>query len=243
MRNTLLLLLPRGRAWHTTLDKPLRKYMDALGDAFSDIRDHLGRAYTDLLPEQTRRLEEWEEQFGLTAGTLTDQERRRRIEAAWLTSDGQGLDVLQDALQSRGFEVFLHNWWVPGTEPAPGVTGNPTIRDPAVLLANTQARRARVDAGEALAMAGEPLALAGNSLVSGTPPLGYILANVIQSDSGRVEYNIPTDPAEFPHVIYVGGQTFGDYVNIPRSRQAELETLCRKILPGHKWVGMLINYI
>lgn len=243
MLNVILNLLPRGRAWSTMLDKPLRKYFAGLANVFADVRDHLGAAYTDVLPEHTRTLSEWERQFGLPAVNISEQDRRTRLAAAWSPAAGLGLDTLQDALRASGFDVYVHNWWVPGTEPAPGVVGSPTIRDPAILLSNAQARRARVDAGEALAAAGEALALAGNSLVSPPPPLGFLLVNIIQTDAGRVEYTVPTDPADFPHVIYIGGETFGDYANVPRARQDEFEALCLRLRPTHKWLGMLVNYV
>ena len=243
MLNVILNLLPRGRAWGTTLDKPLRKYFQGLADALSDVRTHIGLAYLDVLPERTRRLDEWDRQFGLPTVNISDADRRTRLAAAWAPGAGLGLDTIQDALQARGFDVYVHNWWVPGTEPAPGVVGSPTIRDPAILLSNAQARQARVDAGEALAAAGEALALAGNPLVVPPPPLGFLLVNIIQTDSGRVEYTVPTDPADFPHVIYIGGKTFGDYVNVPRARQDEFEALCLRLRPAHKWLGMLVNYI
>ncbi len=242
MRNVILNLLPRGRAWSTSLDKPLRKYFVGLGNALADARSFIGETYLDVLPAYTRRLDEWERQFGLPPVNISDADRRTRLAAAWAPGVGLGLDTLQGALQARGFNVYVHNWWVEGTEPPPGQTGPPTIRDPAILLSNAQARQARVDAGEALAAAGEALAEAGNSLVTPPPPLGFLLVNIIQTDAGRVEYGVPTDPDEFPHVIYIGAETFGDYASVPRERQDEFEALCLRLRPAHKWLGMLINY-
>ncbi|AAQ96490.1 hypothetical protein [Vibrio phage VP16T] len=239
MRNTLRLLLPRGRAWRTTLDKPLRKFMDALGDTFGGVRDHLGSAYTDLLPQYTRRLDDWERQFGLPTVNISDEDRRQRLEAAWRPIDGQGIDTLQDVLQASGFNVYFHNWWVPGSEPVPGSNALPTIRNPADFLSLNEAR---VNCGEPLAQCGEPTAQAGNSLQTPPTPQGRLLVNIIQTDTGQVEYAIPTDPAEFPHIIYVGGEEFGTYAAVPFERREEFEALILRIRPAHKWVGLLINY-
>ncbi len=243
MLNVIRHLLPRGRAWDTTLNKPMRKYLSGIGAVLADVRLQLQLALADVWPNYTRRLDAWDEQLGLPEVNISEGERRVRLAAAWRPAVGQGLDTLQEALQASGFNVYVHNWWVPGTEPAPGQTGSPTIRDPAVLLSNKQARQARVDAGEALAEAGEALALAGNSLIAPPPPLGFLLVNIIQTDAGRVEYNIPTDPAQFPHVIYIGAEVFGDYADVPRARREEFEALCLKLRPAHKWLGMLINYV
>ncbi|BAV81064.1 hypothetical protein [Vibrio phage CKB-S1] len=242
MLNVIRHLLPRGRAWLITLDKPMRKFFAGLGQTFDDIRTHLQLALLDVWPNGTRALDEWERQFGLPTVNISEEDRRTRLAAAWAPAVGQGLDTVQAALQAAGFNVYVHNWWVPGTEPAPGTQGAPTARDPGILLSNAQARQARVDAGEALAEAGEPLALAGNSLIDPPPPLGFILVNIIQTDAGRVEYDVPTDPAHFPHVIYIGAETFGEYADVPRERQEEFEALCLRLRPAHKWIGMLVNY-
>ncbi len=93
-----------------------------------------------------------------------------------------------------------------------------------------------------MAQCGEPSAQAGNSLQMPPAPQGRLLVNIIQTDTGTVEYAIPTDPAEFPHIIYVGGETFGSYASVPFARREEFEALILRIRPAQKLVGLLVNY-
>ena len=229
MLNVIKHLLPRGRATDITTEKPLRRFFRALSDSFDDVRLTLDKTYTDIRPQDTRQLGDYEIEYALPDAGLTEQQRRDRLAASLSATGGLGLDNLQGVLQSRGFNVYVHNWWVPGTE------SNPTIRDPAIIISNAQARRSRVDAGEALAQAGE-------TFVVPPPPLGFLLVNIIRTDSGVIEYTVPTDPAAFPHVIYIGGEVFGEYAEVPNARRAEFEELCLRLRPAHKWLGMLITY-
>ena len=242
MLNTIRRLLPTGRAWNTTHDTPMRRFFAGIGAEFEAVKTALQRVYTDTLPQFTRRLEEYEEQFGLPATNLGEQARRDRLAGAFASPSNQGLDTIQDALQASGFNVYLHNWWVPGTEPAPGAGGSAAVRDPSIIVSNAQALRSKMDAGEALAQAGEALAQAGQTFVDPPPPLGYLLVNIIRTDTGVVEYTIPTDPNTWPHIIYIGGETFGNFAQVPSTRRAEFEALCLRLRPAHKWIGMLVSY-
>ena len=240
--NVIKHLLPRGRAWSIDFDKPMRKFFAGIAQTFEQIRIRLQLSLADAWPSTTTCFDEFDDQFGLMSTATNGTSLRERIAGAWLVAPGQGIQTFQDALQENGFSVYVHNWWVPGTEPAPGQTGTPTIRDPGILLSNAQAQLSRVDAGEPLAEAGEPLAQAGETFIDPPPPLGFLLVNIIQTDTGMVEYAVPTDSAQFPHVIYVGGETFGNFADVPAARQDEFERLCLRLRPAHKWLGMLVRY-
>ena len=58
-------LLPRGRAWDVITDKPLRRLFRALSTTSTEATTHVSEALSDVLPAFTRRLRQWEEQFGL----------------------------------------------------------------------------------------------------------------------------------------------------------------------------------
>ena len=243
MLNVIRHLLPSGLAWNTTQDTPLRKFLAGVGQTFNSVKISLQRVYTDTVPQLTRGLDEYEDQFALPDAGLTDDQRRARLAGALSSVGGQGLDTIQDALRSAGFDVYLHNWWVPGTEPAPGdAIGSATVRDPSIIVANAQARRSKMDAGEALAQAGEALAQAGQTFIDPPPPLGYLLVNIIRTDTGVVDYQIPTDPLTWPHIIYIGGEMFGEFAEVPSTRRDEFETLCLRLRPAEKWLGMLVSY-
>lgn len=230
-------LLPRARAWRITIDKYLRQFFEGLAAALiDDTKENFDSTYSDLDPQQTRDLPAWENQFGLPETDITEQERRDRLEAAWSATGGQSPKYIQDTLQNAGFPVYVHEWWVPGTEPAVDVKACVTPRDPTALIVPpnyplvnkipTIVNNYFVQAGEPFAQAGEPTALAGNFTYA----------------EGRVVYTVPTNPAEWPYFIYIGGAVFGTFVNIPTERKDEFEDLCLKICPCHLWIGLFVNF-
>lgn len=82
--------------------------------------------------------------------------------------------------------------------------------------------------GEAIMECGEPLAEAGQHN-------GFIFA--------RVEYEIPANPDLWPYILYIGGETWGDAVDIPANRIEEFEDLILKICPAHLWICLMVRYI
>lgn len=240
-------LLPRGRAWSITVDKQLRQFFAALVEPLiDDVKEQNDTVWAGIDPQETTDLKRWEHQFGLTdTAGLSAQGRRDRLEAAWAASGGQSPSYIQEALQGAGFNVYVHDWWVPGTEPSVGVVGTATARNPLTYLKRTYpgdtspsgyplvnlisvtTKNYVNDAGESWMEAGEPLAVAGNFL-------GFI--------ESQKSYTIPSNSDYWPYFLYVGGETFGTLASVPTTRQRELETLCLKLCPAQLWIGMLINY-
>jgi hypothetical protein len=58
-----------------------------------------------------------------------------------------------------------------------------------------------------------------------------------------IEYQIPQDEEDWRFFIYAGGQTFGDYVDVPIELKGEFERLLLGVLPYQQWIGLLINYV
>ena len=78
----------------------------------------------DHFAEETRELDAWEDQFFLIKNTgLTEAERRDRLAERWKFRGGQDIKYIQDTLQANGFDVYVHEWWVPASSP-------PTARNP-----------------------------------------------------------------------------------------------------------------
>lgn len=262
-------LLPRARAWRLTSDKPLRQFFDGLTGLGSDIKQFFDLIWFDVLPQSTRELDSWEEQFGLPDTGLTEQERRDRLDATWKALGGQDPKYIQDTLRNAGFDVYVHEWWEPGTEPAPGVKACATPRNPLLYL-----RRGSLDlvyavgCGEPNALCGEQFALCGNTL----QPPGYPLVNKVFSAEPKIftlcgepqmlcgepdalcgnffefrnielEYIVPDDPNKWPYFWYVGGAVFGDLAQVDPKRRDEFEALCLKIGPAHTWIGVLVEYV
>lgn len=262
-------LLPVCRAWQTTIDNDLRRLIVGLSGIEEDLRAYFDELWLNLMPSTTDYLDDWEEQFGLPAAGLTETERRDRLDGRWKALGGQSPYYIQTTLQDAGFDVYVHDWWVPGTEPAIGSHACATPRNPLVYLRREYASVGlMVECGEALAECGEAFAECGNQV----DPRGYPLVNKTfatipnyltlcgealaqcgepTAECGNffgfteevITYIIPNDPAYWPFFVYIGGQTFGDIAQLPPSRKNEFEELCLKICPSHLWIGVLVEYI
>lgn len=262
-------LIPAGRAWKVTIDKNLRQLLKGLSGAGDDAREFVDSAYNDLNPEKTRALSLWENQFALLGSNLSESARRSRLDAAWKDTGGQDPRYIEDTLRARGFDVYVHEWWEPGSEPAVGVQSCATPRNPILYIRREFTNvDILVECGEALAQCGEEFAEAGNSL----QPRGYPLVNKVVQTVPDVEplcgealaqcgealaecgnytglreevrtYIVPNDPEKWPYFLYIGGQTFGDIAQIPPSRRDEFENLALKICPTQQWLGILVEYV
>jgi len=264
-------LLPRSTAWALTTVKPLRDFFMGLAASLGDVfKLFFDQVYEDLFPQTTRQLAAYEKQFGLRTAVLTEQERRDRLAAAWRAQGGQSPGYIQDTLQAAGFDVYLHEWWVPGSEPPLGVVAAATARNPFAYLTDGAQELTYLSAdGVPTMQDGNPDAQDGRTI----EPTGYPLVNNLlvfsplfigdgspdmqdgnpasqdggDGSGGGGNYNLkkyimPADTNTYPFYLYIGGATFPSHVNIPSSRRSEFETLCLKICPTHVWLGMLIDY-
>lgn len=260
-------LLPTGRAWRITSEKNLRSFFNGLSGIGADIKLFFDLILFDFLPSTTRELEAWEYQFGIKSSGVTEAQRRARIDAAWKAQGGQSPRYIQDTLQGAGFDVYVYEWWIPGTEAPIGINAAATARNPLTYLNLGGIIAYLCEAGEPLAEAGEANATSGDSLT----PAGYALVNIIYesftsymeageplaeageplAEAGdilgyserRKEYTIPTDPQYFPYFLYIGGEVFGTNAMIDTKRRDEFEELCLKISPNQQWLGILVNYV
>jgi hypothetical protein len=268
MLNTFQHLLPNARAWRLTVDKKLRQFFAGLGQASEAVRSALDLVLADLYPATTRATPEWEKQFALTDSGLTDSQRRERITAAWRATGGQSPRYIQDTLRANGFDVYVHEWWAPGTEPAVGVAQCVTPRNPLLYIRrNTAPRLVTSACGIVTTTCGNVPALCGN----GAEPAGYPLVNKVDASRktyaascgnvrtlcgnssascgnfngyrlDRYEYQVPTDPAKWPYFLYIGAEVFPALADVPATRRNEFEALCLKICPSHIWIGVLVKY-
>lgn len=240
-------LLPTGRAWRLTADKTLRRFFEGLASVSSEARDFVDGANRDLWPGTTRELEAWESQFAIDPGSLTDQERRDRLAAAWKATGGQSPRYIQDTIQGAGFSLFVHEWW--GGDDILALSDGSTlalsdgydlavsggVANPLTLLGNNL--ETGVTCGEPDSQCGEPEAQAGN-IITGA---GYALDNKRLRDDPAA---VPLVPSEtWPYFLYIGAETWPNVAQVPAARKAELEELCLQIRPAHMWLGMLVEYV
>ena len=260
-------LLPKGRAWSLTEDKPLRWFFDGLTVLGSGVKKYFDDVHSDIFPATTRDLKTWEDNFAIPSNiSLTDQQRRDRLDAAWKATGGQSPGYIQETLQNAGFNVFVHEWFepIPGRDGGGSVDGDvtPAARVPNLYLGDESFL---MDDGSEVAQDGDSEAQDGNT----NTPNGYLLVNKIPASQSSLLgdgselmqdggpsaqefsqiltvfqkiYDVPTDPNQFPYVLYIGAETFPEVATVPQSRREEFENLCLKICPLEQWLGVLVSY-
>lgn len=231
-------LLPRARSWQLTTGKLLRKYFEGLTGILDEFLALMSKIHFDRFPATTTLLDDWEREFALVNGNLlTEQQRRDRLERAWKPVDGQSPGRIQQVLQDNGFDVYVHEWWVPGTEPAVGVDTCATPRDPTAIpglemlvgkIVETINKKINAQLGNPTAQLGHPSATLGN--YSGLEPQLKV-------------YPVPAAADEWPYIFYIGDSAFGSFADVPANRKSEFEDLCLKISPTQQWIGLMINYV
>lgn len=259
MINTLRHLLPNARAWRLTTQKTLSRFLAGLSGSLEDAKSEIDLVFNDINPLKTRKLDKWENHFSLRDTGLSDEGRRNRLLGEWRAFGGQDPKYIQDTLQAAGFDLYVHEWWEPNTNP-------PVARNPFTHLWDG------VALPQIIMGAGHDNAYCGGSLAfssSQTSPAGYPLVNkVLESTQspigcghnsfvcggaqaycsseitayGQKKYAMPTGEENHPYFFYIGGRVFPSHQTIPASRKEELEDLCLKISPTEQWLGMLITY-
>lgn len=229
MFNSLRHLLPGGLAFQITVDKVMRKFFAGLGAFAADVITFIDDVWGDVWPASTRNLTEWESQFGLTAGALTDAQRRTRLAGAWQARGGQSPAYIQDTLRNAGFDVYVHEAYN-------------TANLPYVVCGDADAEcgNSLAECSPGSSLLRDPRTVLAPNNYTPVVGMGYVVSNKIP---GLVLTYTSSDPDEWPYYLYVGGQTFGSLAQVPADRREEFEALCLKLRPAHTWLGLLIEYV
>lgn len=220
-------LLPRAKTWSITIDKQLREFFEATAGAVDDARTYFEDIWLDLFPATTRELAAWEQQFAVDRSTFSNGERRTQLDGLWTATGGQSPKYIQDTIRAAGYDVYVHEWWVPGSDP-------PVARDPGAVFGQPL-----FGCGDSVMECGETVAECGNGWTA-VEQLGYALVNKVFDDNGLILtpriYPLPTNPDYFPYCLYICGQTFGNRAVLPSSQKDGLEDLLLKICPAQQWI-------
>jgi hypothetical protein len=226
-------LLPRTLTWSLVADRSLRRLFAGIADGLlAPAKSIVVSVWTQLDPDTTTELEEWENQFGLWEIGSTTEQRRAAIDAAWSAQGGQSPRFLQDTLQAHGFEVYYHGWRA----------GDDSVRNPhdytsVPLIGSAQCREWVADPDNEQFICGE-------SLDVETPECDGFLVNepgyiVNESLDYKSPYPIPDSEASWRNFIYWGGEIFGTNAVVEPTRLLELKRLLLKHCPGHLWIVLL----
>lgn len=115
-------LLPKSRAWSLILDRTLKKFFHGLAVLPQLVRDHIASILLEAFPQTTSYLGDWSTFFGSPSVLTADE-----LEAEWAAFGGQDPRHIQDVLQAAGLNVYVHEWWEPGSNP-------PVARNPIALV-------------------------------------------------------------------------------------------------------------
>lgn len=258
-KKILISLLPPGSAWVPSSGGDYDKLLDAFAENVDNPREFISQLSAIRDPLTTPLLDELEKEFGVTKNeNLTEEQRRNYLNSLVFPSEENGTDDdLQSRLQSAGFDVQVHV--------------NDPATDPAILLENSF----QMVAGGANAYAGRQDAYArrvgGELIVNGDQFLqvpNYIAAagnqNIVAGNQNaaagvfdginleKIEYKIPTDPADWPLIFYVGGDVTRDMngfitsletVILPIEIREEFLQLILKYKPLHTWAVSTVNFV
>lgn len=171
---------PRGAPWRAKLGGFYEGLLLGLADSLESVRVSLSVLEFLRNPEKTILLDELELDYGvLKRDTLTEAERRQSLRAKIDSSKGDGSgDDLEPALHAAGFtNLFVH------------------VNDPPI------------DPGQFSVIygmtAGNNFAVAGNKKAVASKFTAKVLVNGSEELFGG--FSLPTDPATWPLIFFVGG--------------------------------------
>ena len=219
-------LLPKGRAWALLAGKTITKFFDALKVIIEDARGYFDTVYDSRFPAFTDSISEWLSEFNLISSG-DEAIDRQSLAGAWRLNEYQSPKVIQDTLQAAGFDLYVYEWWLDGSNP-------PIPKNPFQYLGGSIFYTTRC--GGSSARCGNPEARCGN----GDEANGDVLVN----KTGLPQVNIiPQDQDKWPYFMYIGSANFPVQADIPAARKNELETLLLKICPSEQWIGLMINFV
>lgn len=229
-------LLPQGLAWRLLDGKMLVQFLNGLAHAPEDARDFLDGVFGDRFAETTRELEESEYEYGLVAPS-TEAARREQLASARRATGGQSRGYLQDVIQAAGFDVYVHEWWVPETDPREARDPRDYTEIPIIGTVQCRATN-QYQCREALGgPAGTGKQAQCNRYLANYP---RYFANL--NRQGFAPPPIPSSPASWRFFLYFGGEVFGEDAEVPSSRKQEFERLIRKYAPAQQWLVTLVTY-
>ena len=256
----LRLLLPASWFWQSSTSN-LGKLWESISVTANTTKNYLLGSVTDSMPTKTLEFKKWEEELSLPINTtLTNEQRRQRINGKLLETNVGTINSIQTKLQHYGFDLYVHSPFQ-----------NNVLVNPSNYLSTASTIPEMISLGDdAWGYLGHENAVLGYSAAI---PKGYPLVNidykldsfafslgddwsylgyekailgyreapgVISED--RIQYPLPSDADLYQYFIYIGAVNFGNFVTISKARRNELERLLLQIVPAQIWIGMLITF-
>lgn len=236
MLTLIIRLFPRAEAWRIAIGSWLRKLLDGFASLPAAARIFIDRVYEQLAPGSVdaENLADWERQFGINFPSASETDRRLAIAAKWAATGGQSPQYIEDTLQAAGFNVYVHEWWVPPNE-APRTARDPRDYANQPLIgqyqcipdSETQHECTDVPNGPQCTewLMNEVNYIVNDNLTPIAPP------------------PIPSDPDRWRFFIYIGAETFPNFAEVSMFRRDEFRELLLTICPAQQWIVTLVDYV
>ena len=225
-------LLPKSDFFNLKFARPFRSFFVAIAEIPATLRNHISGVISDAFPVMTEYLTEMSYQIGSPRALTNIQ-----LKAEYGASGGQSPGYIQSVLRNAGFDVYVHEWWVPGSDPV-------AARNPNVYL---------VDAQDLLV----------NDIYSVVPRWTWQCDNAsircdVLDDEGDFAfrcdvfsgysfrekyYAVTANPDTYPNYFYVGGAVFPNPANVSEAEYKELKRLIYKLKPSSLRCIVLVNLI
>lgn len=257
-RDVLNSLLPKGSVWTPFTNSDLDKFLEGQADNYDQVLNRILDLSNIRNPELTPILEELEREYGISKNeSLTEAQRRAFLNSYIFGSQGNGTpDDMEQRLQDAGFDVQVHT--------------NDPAQDPQVILD----QQFKMYAGGPNAYAGRPDAFArrvgGELIVNGDKyrqsPMYKSVAGGSSAYAGnasmfagsfeetetlKIEYPVPTNPADWPLLWYVGGDATRDIdgkitsieqILQPEELRNEFLKIILRYKPLHTWCISVVEF-
>lgn len=259
MKKFVDLVYPRGPAHEPKEGGSMDLFREGIADNIDVIRDDVKNTAFIRTPDKTTIFDDLEREYGITSNiNLSLSERIEILEASRFKKATTGNDDdLQTILDNSGFALNVYN----NSPDGPAV-------DPAIFLdQNFQMQAGDLTndfAGQDEAFAGR---VGGQLLVNGDifdqrPNFfgaGEVFAGNKNAVAGfhtkliqtLIEYDIPTDPKDWPLVFFVGGAaTFAgdgslltiEQGQVPSPQEMQLKRIILKFKPLFTWCGLIVTF-
>lgn len=256
LKSAIDALMPKGSIWTPKIGGFFDALLNGIADSFEDVKSKLSELADIRNAKKTTLLDELERDYGIPFNpNLTEAERRAILDSRINSTVHSGSrEELEQALQNAGFPLFVYS-------NSPAVNPNNFNNNYLLVAGNDNAF-----AGVSTAIAGAFKAdiVVNGDIIIDSPKYSMIagarnrfagnqaaFAGITGFIERFYEYFLPSDPANWPFVFFVGGDAQfamdGSIINIERvdisdDRRLELREFILKYKPAFTWGVLLVDY-
>jgi hypothetical protein len=220
----LRMCLPTSNIFSVVVSRAYTSFMSAISQVLKTYHDHVGARFTDIIPSETTRSDDWSDQFGFVKTLSTS-----RLEAEWKQSAGQSPNFIQQKLWNAGHtNLYIHEWWIPGSNPV-------AARNPIPYINNYQPNNLYVNPVQQIY---EDLPQCGDYYQCGDD------LQCGDSEGFKYEekiYSHPDIADEYPFYFYVCGEIFGDVVTLSGDDLEDVKRIIYKYKPTQQRCVLMNN--